>query len=206
MNVDEIIKQACEKPTLKEALVFTAIVETERCIDQNKLGDGGYDSCFGHLFTRVVSEYGREMNELGNAIEICAECIGTGCIHCNHLGKVEVMLAGEEEVRKANIDNCHCCGHQTSFDRAHEWLTRSQRGEELILLCDSCITQQRNSEIAADMRERRSDVCPHCHNKGCSMCSEYRQSAQADIEPVCQCNINFGHTEDCLWKAWKDRQ
>lgn len=27
-----------------------------------------------------------------------------------------------------------------------------------------------------------------------------------DREPVCDCNLQMGHTEDCPWKAWKARQ
>ena len=63
MNVDDIVKTACEKETLIEALAYAALIECERALQQriNNPGSGSngqlYDTCFKHLFTKVFNQY-----------------------------------------------------------------------------------------------------------------------------------------------------
>ncbi len=67
MKTDEALKRACEEPTLKAALAWIAVWETERVIQQaaefkrtgvSTASTGqGWDTCFEYLFGLVLAAY-----------------------------------------------------------------------------------------------------------------------------------------------------
>jgi hypothetical protein len=67
MNLEEAIKKACQEATLKKALSWIAIWETERVVRQAKKyfetgvstasHGGGWDTCFEVLFGMVLDRY-----------------------------------------------------------------------------------------------------------------------------------------------------
>jgi hypothetical protein len=66
-HVEDAIRRACDEPTLVDALSFVALWECERVIPQAheflsgrkpRDADGrGWDTCFGHLFARVIAAW-----------------------------------------------------------------------------------------------------------------------------------------------------
>jgi hypothetical protein len=53
-----IVKTALQQPTLKDALVYVAIMETERIVKQAR-ENLQWETCFGHLFHEVLIMYGK---------------------------------------------------------------------------------------------------------------------------------------------------
>jgi hypothetical protein len=67
MNFEEVIAEACDKPTLHGALTYAAVWESERVIPvaheflsgRKPVGPNGqgWDSCFSYLIRHVLEEW-----------------------------------------------------------------------------------------------------------------------------------------------------
>jgi len=57
MNIDEAVKQACEKPTLLEALTDICIWESERVVRQARTNKQ-WETCFRVCLKEVMEKYG----------------------------------------------------------------------------------------------------------------------------------------------------
>ena len=64
MNIDEAVKQACEEPTLLDALSFIACWECGRTITQSQSNrDMSYTTCFKVSLKAVMDAYkGKQRN------------------------------------------------------------------------------------------------------------------------------------------------
>ena len=59
MNIDEAIERACQEPTLREALVWIAIWDADRAVQQAK-ENPTWETTFGVCFQRVMARYAQK--------------------------------------------------------------------------------------------------------------------------------------------------
>lgn len=104
MNIEEIVKNACEKETLVDALSYAAIWEMERIVEYVRSNPGPWESCFRFCFERVMDRYPGDkmmlvMKELDLAKAHASEVFGYLSILSGWVSGV-MTKEGEEDLAK----------------------------------------------------------------------------------------------------------
>lgn len=105
MYIDDIVKQACEQPTLLEALTFACTLENNRAVKQALDGYKGpngerWDTCFGLTIKRVMEHWNatdeERLQEFLQKVTRVAEHVAKGgCAQISYYGGSTVEIESE---------------------------------------------------------------------------------------------------------------